>query len=66
MGAVTPEALEVVEVLFVIVLDVHDDVAEVEQHPATGAVALAAQRLDAGLLAQGVLCLLYTSDAADE
>ena len=58
MRAVAPQALEVVEVLFLVVLRVHDDVTEVEQDPAAGAVALAAQRLDAGLLAGAVGLLL--------
>src|SRR3954452_10080875 len=47
--AVPPEALERVEHPLLGVLDVHDDVTVVEQHPAAVALALAADRLAAGL-----------------
>ena len=62
LGAVLPEPLEGVVVALLLVLHVHDDVAEVDEHPATLALALTAQRL-AAELAEPVLDLV--DDGAD-
>ena len=55
--AVAPEPLEGVELPLLLVLDVHHDLAVVDQHPAAVALALAADRLGADL-AQLVLDLV--------
>ncbi len=47
--AVAPEPLEGVELPLLLVLDVHDDLAVVDEHPAPVALALAADRLGADL-----------------
>src|SRR5699024_1822879 len=47
--AVAPEPLEGVELALVLVLDVHDDVAVVDEDPAPVALALATDRLGAEL-----------------
>src|SRR5207342_17178 len=62
LGAVLPEPLQLVELTLLVVLDVHDDVAEVEQHPAAVPLPLAADRLGADLT-QPVLHLV--DDGAD-
>src|SRR5690606_27362761 len=54
-GGVAPAALEGVEGAVLGVLDVDDDVAVVEQHPARVPLALAAQRLAAALLQERLL-----------
>jgi hypothetical protein len=46
--AVPPQPLELVEGALLLVLDVHDDVAEVDEDPAVVTPALATQRLGAG------------------
>src|SRR5689334_6134545 len=56
--AVAPQPLEGVELPLLLVLHVHDDLAVVEQHPATLAVALATDRLGARI-AQLVLDLVH-------
>ena len=48
-GTVTPQPVQRVEIAFVLVLDVHDDVDVVQQRPAAFAGALAASGLVAGL-----------------
>ena len=53
LGAVLPEPLELVELALLVVLDVHDDVAEVDEDPAAVALALAADRLGARARAAG-------------
>src|SRR5699024_1021692 len=54
-GGVAPEPLEGVEGAVLGMLDVHDDVAVVQQHPAGVALALATQRLAAPLREKGLL-----------
>src|SRR5699024_8982310 len=59
-GRIAPQPLERVEGAVLGVLDVDDDVAVVQQHPAGVALALAAQRLAAALAEQRLL------DAVDD
>src|SRR5690606_7315043 len=57
-GAVLPQPLQAVVPALLLVLDVHDDLGVVEEHPAAVALALAAHRLDPGAVPEAVLHLV--------
>ena len=56
---VAPQPVQGVEDPLLLVLHVHHDVPEVQEHPATLGLAFPAHRLDPGLLAQLVLHLVH-------